>query len=548
MIISAKKYACETCIKGHRSSSCRHTDRPLFEIKKKGRPVTQCEHCRELRKTKQVHVKCVCESRSTHPEPASQGSKSGFERATFPNGLPQALEASVAFQTSAEGSSSDSDHGGVVSHGPQCKSGMPCTCITPKARSRKKVDSHDPRLSQSGPSGSSFPDAMSNSSIMKRIAELRPVLPRPTNETTISGPVHIPSTGQAHPHLHRHHKSGQAPYELAYGISHHQPLHRPSHASTRSVSNPSSYNDQSFHEQMRPMASSTDNLPAQWNEQSSDNDFGLNDFNFPSICGCGDDCACPGCLHHNRSTSVPTASAYASCTNPGACSTCLDCTIMSLPASALLPVDDTALSIPNTFQQGPNVPVAEWLRQVSATDFASNSFSNLSLSNDLQQWGDSSFMNSNFDYALANMNTPIPSTSEGSYPLQSSSTSSVQNQRPDQTRIDPRLFSSSISVKGSSRPYFIGTPPSDSTRSRSPSESSQSSHQGSESQGSQFSLSYTLTGRQQGLFAGSQQSGRTTSQHHVQSNRPALSRGISSRSSASLSPSPSSTTGPPFGP
>ncbi|KIM38809.1 hypothetical protein M413DRAFT_237712 [Hebeloma cylindrosporum] len=63
MIISSKKYACETCIKGHRSSACKHTDRPLFEIKKKGRPVTQCEHCRELRKTKQVHVKCICESK-----------------------------------------------------------------------------------------------------------------------------------------------------------------------------------------------------------------------------------------------------------------------------------------------------------------------------------------------------------------------------------------------------------------------------------------------------------------------------------------------------
>ena len=51
----------EACMKGHRSSSCSHTDRPLFEIKRKGRPVTQCEHCRQLRKTKQVHVKCNCE-------------------------------------------------------------------------------------------------------------------------------------------------------------------------------------------------------------------------------------------------------------------------------------------------------------------------------------------------------------------------------------------------------------------------------------------------------------------------------------------------------
>ncbi|KAF9647088.1 hypothetical protein BDM02DRAFT_3072915, partial [Thelephora ganbajun] len=50
----------DTCIKGHRSSACKHTDRPLFEIQKKGRPVTQCSHCRELRKTKQVHIKCNC--------------------------------------------------------------------------------------------------------------------------------------------------------------------------------------------------------------------------------------------------------------------------------------------------------------------------------------------------------------------------------------------------------------------------------------------------------------------------------------------------------
>ncbi|KDR77356.1 hypothetical protein GALMADRAFT_246744 [Galerina marginata CBS 339.88] len=112
MIISSKKYACETCIKGHRSSSCKHTDRPLFEIKKKGRPVTQCEHCRQLRKTKQVHVKCICEPN----EPFSsyqQGPKPGLESAAFPNGLPQALEASVAFQNPGEGTSSDSDHGGM---------------------------------------------------------------------------------------------------------------------------------------------------------------------------------------------------------------------------------------------------------------------------------------------------------------------------------------------------------------------------------------------------------------------------------------------------
>ncbi|GJJ14572.1 hypothetical protein Clacol_008837 [Clathrus columnatus] len=65
VILNGLKYACETCIKGHRSSACSHTDRALFEIKKKGRPITQCEHCRHLRKTKQVHVKCLCGDRPT---------------------------------------------------------------------------------------------------------------------------------------------------------------------------------------------------------------------------------------------------------------------------------------------------------------------------------------------------------------------------------------------------------------------------------------------------------------------------------------------------
>ncbi|KAL1931812.1 hypothetical protein VTP01DRAFT_9956 [Rhizomucor pusillus] len=55
-----RKFACQTCIKGHRSTKCTHSDRKLVEIKRKGRPVTQCAECRQLRKTKQMHVKCIC--------------------------------------------------------------------------------------------------------------------------------------------------------------------------------------------------------------------------------------------------------------------------------------------------------------------------------------------------------------------------------------------------------------------------------------------------------------------------------------------------------
>ncbi|KAI9321403.1 copper fist DNA binding domain-containing protein, partial [Dichotomocladium elegans] len=55
-----RKYACTTCIKGHRSSRCRHTNRALIEVKPKGRPISQCTTCRERRKTMRAHVKCSC--------------------------------------------------------------------------------------------------------------------------------------------------------------------------------------------------------------------------------------------------------------------------------------------------------------------------------------------------------------------------------------------------------------------------------------------------------------------------------------------------------
>lgn len=39
---------------------CNHHDRPLVSIVKRGRQISQCNHCRDLRKTNQSHVKCTC--------------------------------------------------------------------------------------------------------------------------------------------------------------------------------------------------------------------------------------------------------------------------------------------------------------------------------------------------------------------------------------------------------------------------------------------------------------------------------------------------------
>ncbi|KHC74646.1 hypothetical protein MGI_01316 [Candida albicans P75016] len=60
MLIKGVKYACERCIRGHRVTTCTHSNEPLTMIKPKGRPVTQCQHCRENRKSKNLHVTCSC--------------------------------------------------------------------------------------------------------------------------------------------------------------------------------------------------------------------------------------------------------------------------------------------------------------------------------------------------------------------------------------------------------------------------------------------------------------------------------------------------------
>ncbi|KAF9478704.1 hypothetical protein BDN70DRAFT_879614 [Pholiota conissans] len=102
--VNSKKFACESCIKGHRSSSCHHTDRPLFEIKKKGRPVSQCTKCRELRQSKKFHSKCTCNHQLEEApavQPLASSSTSKTRRfipivPALPNGLRDVLAASTS--------------------------------------------------------------------------------------------------------------------------------------------------------------------------------------------------------------------------------------------------------------------------------------------------------------------------------------------------------------------------------------------------------------------------------------------------------------------
>ncbi|OCF44006.1 hypothetical protein I317_02112 [Kwoniella heveanensis CBS 569] len=215
VLINDKKYACEKCIKGHRVTGCTHTDRPLYEVKKKGRPTTQCQHCKEKRKSS--GSSCVCgdakiqppamihptSSTSTENAPTSSHlpTSSNDEtlddetatpavvevetrkgqpgsRATFPRGLKDVHELAAA----ANALAGMGDDDGVVKVAERkvqallnpckCQSGGPCKCCHPKKSDRSdpfenhssSVFSNHLRISTEAPSSSGCCSSSSSTS------------------------------------------------------------------------------------------------------------------------------------------------------------------------------------------------------------------------------------------------------------------------------------------------------------------------------------------------------------------------------------------------
>nr|QPL20069.1 copper fist DNA-binding domain protein [Trametes gibbosa] len=367
VLVGEKKYACETCIKGHRSSSCKHTDRPLFEIKKKGRPVTQCEHCRELRKTRQIHVKCLCETKdgiysalSLGPGPSGHGGVKFPARAAFPSGLPEGLlEASVASRPLSEGS--DSDPGG---RGCSCKDDTTCNCWTPRSNAKRPSRRRNSETkSTSSVSGETIsqPAALV---VHAHSGNNRPVLPKPPAEPMVSPSRNVPPPPTSAPLRGRSPSHGQSfysPYGRAYEYAHgHEvPYTQQPHSSATYPPSDTDYIPP-------PSLSSSSqggnaNSYGDW-EAGSGSAIYLNASEHPSLCNCGSTCACAGCLDHNG----PNVDPVASCTNPNTCSACLECNIIAL----------TALSseVTQSFYDPARVQnVDDWLRQVSSLpDFVSS--------------------------------------------------------------------------------------------------------------------------------------------------------------------------------
>jgi len=95
VFVNGQKFACEACIKGHRSSGCHHADRALFKIQKKGRPSTQCDKCRQERKARNYHGRCNCSEDSTLNVSSSKPARTLKDsRPAYPNGLKDVLNAS----------------------------------------------------------------------------------------------------------------------------------------------------------------------------------------------------------------------------------------------------------------------------------------------------------------------------------------------------------------------------------------------------------------------------------------------------------------------
>ncbi|PNS14172.1 Metal-binding regulatory protein cuf1 [Sphaceloma murrayae] len=126
------KWACQSCLKGHRVSGCTHTDRPLQFVPKKGRPVTQCQHCRVERKKRSAHVKCDCGDK-TH-----------------------ASKEKCVHLRNAESSDNERRELGAVPEGEEsdehtccCHHGEKCTCSTVKKEI--KDDHHAPPSARAKP-------------------------------------------------------------------------------------------------------------------------------------------------------------------------------------------------------------------------------------------------------------------------------------------------------------------------------------------------------------------------------------------------------------
>ncbi|KAJ5472691.1 hypothetical protein N7530_006692 [Penicillium desertorum] len=135
MLIDGQKWACEACIRGHRVTSCKHHDRPLIRIKRKGRPFATCTMCNATPCTSPIeHARAKRDAELKCPKKSS-----GRIHRQNPNGfLPIAPRPGPG--PSPAGSISGKN---VVTTKSKSRSGSKSACSTSSASSPGKTTIYD---------------------------------------------------------------------------------------------------------------------------------------------------------------------------------------------------------------------------------------------------------------------------------------------------------------------------------------------------------------------------------------------------------------------
>ncbi|KAG0142605.1 hypothetical protein CROQUDRAFT_662314 [Cronartium quercuum f. sp. fusiforme G11] len=270
VLIDGKKFACAACVKGHRSTSCAHTDRELVEIGKKGRPPTQCAHCRELRRISKVHSKCMCGDRPN---------KRLRNPTVLPHGL-NSLNGSPSIDFLNQISSTNNQTQIQPINSCSCSNGGQCCCSSPAHPSKgiRAIQRQNKSKQETV-----LPPSTSSSS---------PIL-QPENNLTIHNPV--PSccgpklTTDILPlNAYLLYPSSSNHLQTSNSISQTLPS---THSNSISQSIPSTSST--------IIQSSTSTLPIpSSNEQMPDPLFAPKTAG-TALCFCGIHCPCPGCVLHD---------------------------------------------------------------------------------------------------------------------------------------------------------------------------------------------------------------------------------------------------------
>ncbi|THV73627.1 hypothetical protein D6D28_03130 [Aureobasidium pullulans] len=202
------KWACQSCLKGHRVSGCTHTDRELFFVPKKGRPITQCPHCRAERKKRSSHVKCDCGEKSHSKEKCihlreAEAKAAAAAAAAAESGIPLPPSSTSGEHHSpdlypvAEESPSSDEHRCCCPHGGKC------ICSSLKESSPEDAKDHK-----------------------------EPIKVSPKKDTTKeTSTVPTKSLSQRKPRLTSHQSEGHL---TVFANGHHKPCHRNNNAAHES--------------------------------------------------------------------------------------------------------------------------------------------------------------------------------------------------------------------------------------------------------------------------------------------------------------------------